>query len=166
MNRSLAPLEAREGWREIRLRHEAIPKSVTVDPDMGRIDLQSTREAGSIRGTGEPSTAEVRPGTGALRRFMGSRGRSSTANLPGLAALALALLAACAPAEKTVPDRVVLVTIDTLRADRVGCYGGASARTPVLDTMAAEGVRFEFAISPVPLTLPAPASIMTGPTWW
>jgi arylsulfatase A-like enzyme len=61
-----------------------------------------------------------------------------------------------------VPDRVVLVTIDTLRADRVGCYGASSAHTPVLDTLAAEGVRFETVISPAPLTLPAHASLLTG----
>jgi arylsulfatase A-like enzyme len=57
---------------------------------------------------------------------------------------------------------VVLVTIDTLRADRLGSYGHHRARTPTLDRLASEGLRFETAISPVPLTLPAHASIMTG----
>ncbi len=68
----------------------------------------------------------------------------------------------CAEARKAPPDRVVLVTIDTLRADRVGAYGDERARTPVLDTLAARGVRFETAISPAPLTLPAHASLLTG----
>jgi arylsulfatase A-like enzyme/thioredoxin-like negative regulator of GroEL len=57
---------------------------------------------------------------------------------------------------------VLLVTIDTLRADHVGCYGASRAHTPHLDALAAEGVRFATAVSPAPLTLPAHASLMTG----
>jgi arylsulfatase A-like enzyme/Flp pilus assembly protein TadD len=57
---------------------------------------------------------------------------------------------------------VLLITLDTTRADRLGCYGYAGARTPNLDRLAAEGVRFENAYCPVPLTLPSHASIMTG----
>jgi hypothetical protein len=45
---------------------------------------------------------------------------------------------------------VLLVTIDTLRADRVGCYGHAAASTPVLDGLAARGVRFATAVAHVP----------------
>lgn len=54
------------------------------------------------------------------------------------------------------------MTIDTLRADRVGCYGHAAARTPHLDRLCEEGVVFENAIAPAPLTLPSHASILTG----
>jgi arylsulfatase A-like enzyme len=57
---------------------------------------------------------------------------------------------------------VVLVTVDTLRADHLGCYGGRDAHSPNFDTVAADGVRFETAVSPVPLTLPAHASLMTA----
>lgn len=57
---------------------------------------------------------------------------------------------------------VLLVTIDTLRADRVGAYGYEPARTPVLDALAARGVRFADATAHAPLTHPAHASIMTG----
>ncbi|HVT61299.1 MAG TPA: sulfatase-like hydrolase/transferase [Thermoanaerobaculia bacterium] len=57
---------------------------------------------------------------------------------------------------------LVLVTIDTLRADHVGCYGAAAAETPALDALAAAGIRFAHASSPVPLTLPAHASILSG----
>lgn len=57
---------------------------------------------------------------------------------------------------------VVVVTLDTTRADRVGCYGYTGAETPVLDRLAAEGIRFADAVSSVPLTLPAHASIFTG----
>src|SRR5262245_8076687 len=46
---------------------------------------------------------------------------------------------------------VLLVAIDTLRADRLGCYGHSRAETPILDQLAREGVRFEMAFSPVPL---------------
>ncbi|MCZ6783016.1 MAG: sulfatase-like hydrolase/transferase, partial [Proteobacteria bacterium] len=59
-------------------------------------------------------------------------------------------------------DRVVLVSIDTLRADRVGAYGRAGARTRTLDGLGAEGVRFETAISPTPLTLPSHTTLLTG----
>lgn len=62
---------------------------------------------------------------------------------------------------ETRPD-IVLITIDTLRADRVGCYGYDAARTPTMDRLAKEGVRFEFCDSPIPVTLPAHASILTG----
>jgi choline-sulfatase len=57
---------------------------------------------------------------------------------------------------------VLLVTLDTTRADRLGCYGHASARTSRLDRLAAEGVRFENAIAVAPITLPSHASIMTA----
>jgi arylsulfatase A-like enzyme len=75
----------------------------------------------------------------------------------------LVLLATgCQRSEGILPDRVVLVTIDTLRADRVGCYGSERTRTPEIDTLAAGGVRFAAAISPAPLTLPAHASLLTA----
>lgn len=57
---------------------------------------------------------------------------------------------------------VVLFTLDTLRSDRVGCYGYDHVETPVLDGLAAAGVRFADAVTAVPLTLPAHTSIMTG----
>jgi choline-sulfatase len=59
---------------------------------------------------------------------------------------------------------VLLVTIDTLRADRLGSYGHAGAVTPTLDTLAARGVRFATALAHVPLTGPSHASILTGLT--
>jgi arylsulfatase A-like enzyme/Tfp pilus assembly protein PilF len=57
---------------------------------------------------------------------------------------------------------VVLVTVDTLRADRLGCYGYPRIETPTFDTLAREGVRFTNASTTVPFTLPAHSSIMTG----
>jgi arylsulfatase A-like enzyme/Tfp pilus assembly protein PilF len=58
----------------------------------------------------------------------------------------------------------MLVTIDTLRADHLGCYGYVSALTPTLDALAARGARFPTAVSHVPLTGPSHASILTGRT--
>jgi len=57
---------------------------------------------------------------------------------------------------------VILITIDTLRADHVGCYGAQNVKTPTLDSLAHDGVVFERAISQVPLTWPSHAVILTG----
>jgi choline-sulfatase len=57
---------------------------------------------------------------------------------------------------------VLLVTLDTTRADRLGCYGYAGARTARLDRLAAEGVRFDHAFADAPITLPSHASLLTG----
>jgi arylsulfatase A-like enzyme/Tfp pilus assembly protein PilF len=59
---------------------------------------------------------------------------------------------------------VLLVTIDTLRRDRVGAYGNGNALTPTLDRLAASGVRYTHALSHAPMTLPAHASILSGRT--
>lgn len=88
-----------------------------------------------------------------------------TASIPaGAALLAAALLnAACAggpPAER--PANVLLITLDTVRADRIGAYGHREATTPAMDRLAAEGIRFERATAPTPTTLPSHASIFTG----
>ena len=57
---------------------------------------------------------------------------------------------------------VILITIDTLRADHVGCYGAQMVKTPTLDALAHDGIVFERAISQVPLTWPSHAVILTG----
>lgn len=60
------------------------------------------------------------------------------------------------------PRSVVIVSLDTVRADRLGCHGRADAGTPRLDALAARGARFERAMTPTPLTLPAHASLLTS----
>jgi arylsulfatase A-like enzyme len=81
--------------------------------------------------------------------------------------LAVAVLASsaastsCTRAPEPPPD-VVLVTLDTLRADHVGCYGYPRDTTPFLDRMAREGVRFENAIAASSHTAPSHASIFTS----
>lgn len=66
------------------------------------------------------------------------------------------------PPGSLLRHNVLLVTIDTLRADRVGAYGGTAGLTPTLDRLARDGLRFDAARTHVPLTLPAHASLMTG----
>ncbi len=60
------------------------------------------------------------------------------------------------------PASLLLVTLDTLRADRVGAWGGPPGLTPVLDALAARGLVFEEALASVPLTLPSHATLFTG----
>jgi arylsulfatase A-like enzyme/Flp pilus assembly protein TadD len=60
------------------------------------------------------------------------------------------------------PSRVILISVDTLRADRLGCYGYDGIETPHIDRLAQDAVVFENAITTTPLTLPAHASMLTG----
>ncbi|HEY7516512.1 MAG TPA: sulfatase, partial [Vicinamibacteria bacterium] len=62
---------------------------------------------------------------------------------------------------------LLLVSIDTLRADRLGSYGHREAQTPRVDALARSGLRFAQATTVVPLTLPAHSSLLTGtfPAW-
>src|SRR5258708_13367935 len=73
--------------------------------------------------------------------------------------LARLVLLTCRPS----PHRNVLViTIDTLRADHLGCYGFHLARTPVIDQLASEGMRASNTVSSAPITMPSHTSIFTG----
>jgi len=65
------------------------------------------------------------------------------------------------PSKPPAPD-VFLITIDTLRADHVHCYGYANGSTPALDALAKDGVRFTSAFTPSPITNTSHASILTG----
>lgn len=78
-----------------------------------------------------------------------------------------ALLAGCRTAAPPTPAaeparHLLLVTVDTLRADRVGAYGDRSAETPAIDGLAARGTRFSNAFAVAPVTLPAHATLLTG----
>lgn len=63
---------------------------------------------------------------------------------------------------KSKIDHVILISIDTCRADHLGCYGYPQNTTPNIDAVAEEGFLFENAIVPVPLTLPSHSSMLTG----
>jgi len=78
----------------------------------------------------------------------------------GLVACGIAGVALWRP----LPDgpNVIVVTIDTTRADRVGCYGFDGVKTPAIDRLAAEGVLFEQAAATIPITLPSHCSLFTG----
>jgi len=92
--------------------------------------------------------------------------------LPIVAGLALLVIAAAvyllflrpggAKVVRAAKMNVLLITLDTTRADRLGCYGYEKAKTPNLDAIARNGVLFRNAYSQVPLTLPSHASILTG----
>ena len=85
--------------------------------------------------------------------------------------LVAGLLAACsgcagsgdgAPRPTGPPRHLVLVSLDTLRADRLGCYGYERDTSPTLDRLASEGARFAHAISETSWTLPAHATLFTA----
>lgn len=66
------------------------------------------------------------------------------------------------PPEDGKPPSIILISIDTLRADRLGCYGYKRIRTPHIDALTAGGTQFQAIESPVPLTFPAHVSLFTS----
>jgi hypothetical protein len=87
---------------------------------------------------------------------------------PGRAAVLVAVALAtgcgtdCTPPPGAVRPNVVLVTIDTLRADHLACYGNREVRTPELDRLAAEGVLFERAYSQTHVTVPSHVTLLSS----
>ncbi|MGH9616544.1 MAG: sulfatase-like hydrolase/transferase [Acidobacteriaceae bacterium] len=86
-----------------------------------------------------------------------------------ICALVLTALVSCKsrPSQPTAarslkPINVVLITLDTVRADHLHCYGDAKIKTPNIDALAASGVLFEKAVAQTPLTQPSHASMFTG----
>ncbi len=92
------------------------------------------------------------------------RSRLAPAWLPSVLALAPAILCGCQPTAPPPPpvDAVVLVVVDTLRADAVGAYGAAGAVTPTMDALAREGTLFERCLATSSWTWPSTASLLTG----
>lgn len=91
----------------------------------------------------------------------------------GAALLAAAALAGCerGPPPLVAVDigaargaNVVLITLDTVRADHLGCYGHSPSVTPNLDRLCAQGLRFDNAVTPAPITLPAHTTLFSGLT--
>ncbi len=81
----------------------------------------------------------------------------------GLRALCLAVaLAACGSPRAPAPRALLLITVDTLRADALGAYGATGGLTPRLDALAGEALVFDAAYAPAPFTLPSIASIFSG----
>jgi len=93
---------------------------------------------------------------------MPTRAVRAAAALTALLAAGTALaLGACGGGDGARPN-LVLVSIDTLRPDHLGCYGYERETSPAIDRLASEGVRFSDASSTTPWTLPSHASLLTG----
>ena len=97
------------------------------------------------------------PRRGSLRTIL-----IAAAAIAGIAAIALVVWRVIPSGVPAVPLNILLVTLDTTRADHLGSYGWKRARTGEMDRLASEGVRFDKAFSPVPITLPAHTSLLTG----
>jgi len=115
------------------------------------------------------------------RALRGADARRRWLTRPGIAAALVAALAVlwtagarltARPAAPSLPPRtatakpgapnIVLIMVDTLRADRLGVYGNAGGKTPSIDGLAADGVRFAHAFSQASWTRPSVATIFTG----
>lgn len=127
----------------------------------------------AMGGGGRPSHLD--PEEAALAPTAGTRGtaRGSARSVWPLALAALALGAATLPACRRAgegptrggrgrPPNILLITLDTLRADHVSSYARSPVATPHLDGLARRGARFTRAFAQVPLTTPSHASILTG----
>lgn len=110
-------------------------------------DRIGTFPDGELRGTDPRSTAGR---------------RSWRLGRTGCLAVAFALAAGCGPERVGRPHTILLVTLDTTRADHVGIYGYGRATTPTIDSLARTGAYFASAISPMPTTDPAHLSMLTG----
>ena len=102
-------------------------------------------------------------GLGAPDQSMDSTHRSARATRVGWPVAGALLLAGCAePAPPPVPRNLLLISVDTLRADELGAYGAGHGISPSIDMLAARGVVFEQALSQSSWTLPAFASLITS----
>ena len=103
-----------------------------------------------------------------MRVLLRARAPKAFSVAAALAIAATALLLSCAqdsPRDAAVrdePPSLLLVTIDTLRPDRLGCCGNPKTRTPYLDALARSGVLFETAVASAPSTAPSHTTIMTA----
>ncbi len=96
-----------------------------------------------------------------MRRLAILLGTLFTGTLVGITQLGSAAWGQTSASKGSLPD-VYLITIDTLRADHVGCYGYKQAETPALDALAADGIRFSQAFTHSPITNTSHITIMTG----
>lgn len=109
-----------------------------------------------------PAAASPPGGAATVRKPPPRRQRAVAALAIGAALLLIGWLGFTRYHGEEARPNVLLVTVDTLRADHVGCYGHPGAQTPTLDGLAARGVRFATAVAHAPLTAPSHASILTG----
>jgi len=106
---------------------------------------------------------ERRPGPGRVSKVMAAAAAvAGMASALGGPALARSGAVLTAHPGALAGMNVLVVTLDTTRADHLGCYGNARAATPVIDRLAAGGIRFAEAATVAPETLPAHATLFTG----
>ena len=91
-----------------------------------------------------------------------SRSFASASSIGALLFLGLAVFPGGCRQNKQPRANILIITVDTLRADRVGCYGYAGGLTPNVDALAKDGIVFERGVAQVPLTWPSHAAIFTG----
>ena len=85
--------------------------------------------------------------------------RNGAARLLILPLTLFSLFLGCSSEEK---PHILFITLDTVRADHIGCYGRKPGLTPAIDGLAGRGVRFARAVAPAPITLPSHVSMLTG----
>ena len=134
---------------------EAFERSGRTQPALSALECgDPARARRRARAAGRPP----RPS----RRARG-RGRSLMRGRSGLLfACAVALLLLGGGCREAGPPNLVLISIDSLRADRLGCYGAERDTSPAMDRLAADGVRFETAVAPTSWTLPSHVTLLTG----
>ena len=128
--------------------------------DLGRVDVPGCAELRRVA-TLAGAALDRRP----VRRIAPLIVRLRPLGLAVLAGLALLLVltgACSAPNAASGPPHVILITIDTLRADHLTSYGHPATRTPNLDGLAERGVRFDQVTTAAPTTLASHTSIFTG----
>jgi arylsulfatase A-like enzyme/Flp pilus assembly protein TadD len=74
----------------------------------------------------------------------------------------LMLISGCGDFHRTARPNIILISMDTTRADHLGCYGHDGIRTPAIDSLASTSVRYERCYAPVPITLPSHTSMLSG----
>src|SRR5258708_5166519 len=147
-------------WLQAAVPNSMIPRNVGTE-----IDLAKTA---SRRISAQPITVVSGKWARGRRRHSVPLGDNLTSPMvPSFRRLILILtalppLVAAAQTPAKPPLNVVLITIDTLRADHIGCYGYKQIKTPNIDALAADGARFESAFAVVPVTLPSHTSMLTG----
>lgn len=114
---------------------------------------------------GAPAPSQAPPGA-APRRVgrLGVAGAVTAVVVVSVGAIWLWRSTGTAPAGPR--PNILLITLDTTRADRIGAYGYREGRTPRLDRLASEGTLFERALTAAPTTLPAHTSLLTGRSPW
>lgn len=106
--------------------------------------------------------AMVITGCGGVDRKDSEPTASATAGTSTAATPTAATPTAAVPTEPGTRPHILLLSIDTLRADHLGCYGYDRPTSPHLDRLAAGGLRYQRALAPTPWTLPSHGAMLTG----